>query len=109
MSDTRAGSATGQRRKISAWVHVVGVNLGLLLAGIVAVELIFGEWFASYHPPSGAIFGRTFKLEQRYYRPHKVITYVRDRYGLRGSSAPITDIELVTVGGSTTDQIFITE
>src|SRR4051794_35861505 len=28
---------------------------------------------------------------------------------LRGSSAPIGNIELVTVGGSTTDQIFITE
>jgi len=92
-----------------AWLHVIGVNLGLLLAGIVAVELIFGQWLAPYHPPSGAIFGRTFKLEQHYYRPHKVITYVRDRYGLRGSSAPIGDIELVTVGGSTTDQIFITE
>jgi len=109
MSDIRVGSPTEQRRKILAWTHVVGVNLGLLLAGIVVVELVFGEWFAPYHPPSGAIFGRTFKLEQHYYRPYKVITYVRDRYGLRGSSGPIADIELVTVGGSTTDQVFITE
>ena len=109
MSDRQPGAAPGERRKILGWLQVVGVNLGLLLAGLFAVELIFGEWFAAYHPPSGAIFGRTFKLEQRYYRPHKVITYVRDHYGLRGSSAPISDIELVTVGGSTTDQIFITE
>jgi hypothetical protein len=109
MSDIGPGSADAQGRKMPAWLHVIGVNLGLLLAGIVAVELIFGQWLAPYHPPSGAIFGRTFKLEQHYYRPHKVITYVRDRYGLRGSSAPIGDIELVTVGGSTTDQIFITE
>jgi len=109
MSDIRVGSPTEQRRKILAWTHVVGVNLGLLLAGIVVVELVFGEWFAPYHPPSGAIFGRTFKLEQHYYQPYKIITYVRDRYGLRGSSVPIPDIELVTVGGSTTDQVFITE
>ncbi|HWP14109.1 MAG TPA: hypothetical protein VNM46_00630, partial [Xanthobacteraceae bacterium] len=91
MSDIRVGSPTEQRRKILAWTHVVGVNLGLLLAGIVVVELVFGEWFAPYHPPSGAIFGRTFKLEQHYYQPYKVITYVRDRYGLRGSSVPIPD------------------
>src|SRR3954452_6679784 len=51
MSDIGPGSADAQRRKISAWLHVIGVNLGLLLAGIVAVELIFGEWFAPYHPP----------------------------------------------------------
>src|SRR3954451_17919465 len=109
MSDIGPGSADAQGRKMPAWLHVMGGNLGLLLAGIVAEELLFGEWIAAYNPPSGAIFGRTFKLEQHYYRPHKVITYVRDRYGLRGSSALIGDIELVTVGGSTTDQIFITE
>ena len=102
-------SASGWRSKFPTWLQVVAVNLGLLLTGVAAAELIFGEWFAPYHPPSGAIFGRTFKLEQRYYQPHKVITYVRDHYGLRGSTTPVAEIELVTVGGSTTDQRFITE
>jgi len=42
-------------------------------------------------------------------QPPSTITYVRDRYGLRGLHAPISAVDLVTVGGSTTDQRFITE
>jgi hypothetical protein len=96
-------------RTARSWVRLVAINLLVALAGVVAIELALGRWFAPYHPPSGSIFGRTFTLEQRLYRPYGLITYVRDEYGLRGPEKAINKIEVATVGGSTTDQIFISE
>src|SRR5436305_7234603 len=98
-----------QRSRIASFSIVAGANILAIAAGLVALELFFGGWFADYHPPSGSIFGRTFTLEQHYYEPHSTVVYTRDQYGLRGSTTPIDKIELVTVGGSTTDQRFITE
>lgn len=95
--------------RLRAWAKVLGVNLIVALVGVILLELTLGRWFAPYHPPSGSIFRRTFKLEQRYYEPHGVITYVRDEYGLRGPEKDLSKIEVVTVGGSTTDQILISE
>lgn len=97
------------RAKLASALKLLGVNAAILLAGVIALELAFGRWFAPYHPPSGSIFGRTFRGEQRVYQPYGEIRYVRDQYGLRGPIAAIDQIELVTVGGSTTDQTLISE
>jgi len=95
--------------RLRSWAKVLGINLIVALAGVILLELTLGGWFAPYHPPSGSIFRRTFKLEQRYYEPYGVITYVRDEYGLRGPEKDLQNIEVATVGGSTTDQILISE
>jgi len=95
--------------KLRDWAKVLGINLIVALVGVILLELTLGRWFAPYHPPSGSIFRRTFKLDQRYYEPHGVITYVRDEYGLRGPEKDLQKIEVATVGGSTTDQILISE
>jgi len=77
--------------------------------GIIVLELALGHWFAPYHPPSGSIFSRTFTLEQKVYEPHSIIVYRRDEYGLRGPEKDIEKIEVASVGGSTTDQVLISE
>jgi hypothetical protein len=43
------------------------------------------------------------------YAPPGDIHYVRDQYGLRGIREPISAVDLVTVGGSATDQRYIDE
>jgi hypothetical protein len=106
--DRRSDTAIG-RSKLTGFLVLASVNLLSLVAVVIALELTFGHWFADYYPPSGAIFDRTRRYEQRLYRPYSVVTYVRDKYGLRGASAPMDRIELVTVGGSTTDQRYLTE
>jgi hypothetical protein len=95
--------------RLAGWARVVGINLIIALVGVIVIELTLGRWFAPYHPPSGSIFGRTFKLEQKVYEPHGVITYVRDEYGLRGPVKAVEKIEVASVGGSTTDQTLISE
>jgi len=91
------------RERIAAIAKLAGVNLFLFALLVVGLELAFGEWFSDYFPPYGAIFNRTFTYEQHFYDPPSSVTYVRDQYGLRGASAPVNEIDLVTLGGSTTD------
>lgn len=68
-----------------------------------------GDWFSPYTPPAAAVVDLRYVFRQTLYDPPSEITYMRDRFGLRGVHEPLPEIELVTVGGSTTDQRYITE
>jgi lysophospholipase L1-like esterase len=48
-----------------------------------------------------------FKVDNLYGPPGTTSVYTRDRNGLRGRYAGVAAIELLTVGGSTTDQLYI--
>ncbi|MDA9464505.1 hypothetical protein [Bradyrhizobium sp. CCBAU 53415] len=89
--------------------HVIAINLILIVSGIVAVECLMGDWFRSFVPPDAAIVDRTYVYAQKLYDPPSEVTYTRDKYGLRGVSEALHDIDVVTVGGSTTDERYITE
>lgn len=92
-----------------AFLRLVGINVALLLAGVIAIELAFGRWFVDYVVPDHRLIDRTFSYPQTLYEPHSVITFVRDKYGLRTSQHPVASAQLVTVGGSTTAQSFISD
>jgi hypothetical protein len=95
--------------RIPRMVVLLAVNGGLILLGLCALELIFGNWFLPYMPPLPAMLNQKTIYMQELYEPWSKVTYIRDKYGLRGLTRPISDVELVTVGGSTTDQKFISE
>src|SRR5215467_2780875 len=96
--------------RTSSISKIIAINLALILFGLVLAELTFGNWFMPYAPPDSKVFDRKFVGWQDLYEPHGPITYIRDRYGLRGvGDNPISKVDIVTVGGSTTDQVFITE
>src|SRR5262249_28284551 len=95
--------------RLAGLLALAGVNVVLLAIGIVAIELCFGSWFEPYMPPRSAILDRTATYRQALYDPPSVVTYVRDRFGLRGVRGRLEDVGMVTLGGSTTDQRFITE
>lgn len=86
---------------------VLAVNFLLLAAGVVAVELIFGAWLDTRHLNRLNILkDRVYKrdVSSLYESANPLITYTRDRYGLRGSYGSPGNIRILTVGGSTTDQ-----
>lgn len=86
---------------------VVAVNLLLLVAGVVAIELIFGGWLDSRKLNRLNILkDRVYKhdVSGLYQTDKPLVTYTRDRHGLRGSYGAPGDIRILTVGGSTTDQ-----
>jgi hypothetical protein len=94
-------------KRLNHILAVLAVNFLLLAAGIVAVELIFGGWLDARR------LNRLNILKDRVYRhdvsnlypaANPVVTYTRDRHGLRGRYSDPGSIRILTVGGSTTEQ-----
>jgi hypothetical protein len=94
---------------ICFWLRVIGINAGLLLGFVVAFELAFGNWFVSYEVPEPRLLDRTLRFQQTLYEPHGEVTYFRDKYGLRTFNNPLSKVELITVGGSTTAQSLLSD
>ncbi len=104
-----AGTHKISRSRWFSFLVLAAANTVLLALGVGGIELIAGDWFEPFVPPAVVIVNRTFTIRQELYQPHGDIVYASDRYGLRGVKEPLDKIELVTVGGSTTNQIYITE
>jgi len=91
---------------------VILINILITFAGIVVLELIFGNWL---NPDTlnklNIIRGRrfTFAVGDLYETDRETVTYSRDTWGLRGSFTDPSEITILTVGGSTTDQRYITD
>ena len=86
--------------RIFAW------NFGLLMFGILVVELIFGSWFGAPQLWSLSIVRDINWLYNipGTYRRDTLVHYTRDKWGLRGNFGDPSNVEIVAVGGSTTDE-----
>ncbi|BAE48834.1 GDSL-type esterase/lipase family protein [Paramagnetospirillum magneticum] len=89
--------------------RLIAINLGLLLAGLFLAELVFGSWI--FGPSWGTMniprdIHRMFDVSGLYNGPRDAI-YSRDKWGLRGAYRDLGAIDILTIGGSTTDQRFI--
>ena len=89
------------------FLGIVAVNLALLAVGLAALELAFGGWLDSRKLNRLNLIRDSryaYDVSKIYADPDPIITYSRDRFGLRGSFSSPEEIDLLTVGGSTTDQ-----
>jgi hypothetical protein len=92
--------------------RLVAINASILLVGVVALELAFGDWIGE---PSVRQLGLARDIDRRndacglYAGPDCIARYRRDRHGLRGDFADPAEIDLLTVVGSATDQRYIDE
>ena len=88
-------------------------NIALLMFCLFLLQLLFGDWL--YKNPwfnnSVVISDKSFliKLNNLYKSDSDFIYYSRDQYGLRGEYDSIDNINIITIGGSTTDQKYITD
>ena len=88
-------------------------NMALLMFCLFLLQLLFGDWL--YNNPwfnkSVVISDKSFliKLNNLYESDIDFINYSRDQYGLRGKYDSIDNINIITIGGSTTDQRYITD
>lgn len=88
------------------------INLALAVLAVVIVELIFGNWIRPDHLNKLRIVRSkttTYNIQGLYDSPSGVITYSRDKYGLRGSFKDPAEITILTLGGSVTDQRYIND
>jgi lysophospholipase L1-like esterase len=96
-------------RAIRRVLKVIGVNLLICLALLLPVELIFGDWLTGEADLSLLnVRPNTIDVEPSpLYPPGRTITYTRDRYGFRGGAGDASRIDVLAVGGSTTNERYV--
>jgi lysophospholipase L1-like esterase len=93
---------------------LIGLSSSLII-GVIVLELFFGNWWNKddWRDTRSLNIVRSFTHDFRIDRIYEgwgtTSTYIRDQYGLRGPCKEIDKINILTVGGSTTDQRFIAE
>lgn len=96
---------------LKRFLHIAAINIGILLVLLIPVELIFGGWFNPNRINQlNLIRNKQIQVDVKdyYERNPSTITYTRDQFGLRGQAANTPErIDVLTVGGSTTDQRYI--
>jgi hypothetical protein len=98
--------------RLKHMITVSLINLLIVALGIVILELVFGHWVHSDNLSRlNVIRSRTIKhdVSGLYDSPSRAAIYSRDKYGLRGSFSKPSEIDILTVGGSTTDQRYISD
>lgn len=100
---------------IKSALLLAGASLVTLVVGVVVLELAFGHWLRG---GSWAQVARmnvlrnhqaTYDVRHIYGEQAKPIRYTRDQFGLRGSCTDPKAINILTLGGSTTDQVYIAD
>ncbi len=93
------------RFSIKGAIRIATINLGLLLAGLVALDLVFGDWLRDENMGAVRVL-KNVELEfdvSGLYPGHETALYRRDKWGLRGDYGDPGAIDIMTIGGSTTD------
>jgi len=93
-------------------LKIVSVNILLLFVGVFLLEIIFGGWISPNRLNKLNLIrdvDLTYDLGNLYQAENKQIRYKRDSFGLRGNYGAPGQIDILTVGGSTTDQRYISE
>lgn len=91
-------------------LKILAINGALFAVGIVIIELSFGGWLGIKTINRQNLlkdYNITVDTSHLYEDPNPIITYSRDKYGLRGTHTTPSSINILTVGGSTTDQRYI--
>ncbi|MCP5405561.1 MAG: SGNH/GDSL hydrolase family protein [Pseudomonadaceae bacterium] len=95
--------------KSCGMMKVVAANVAVALVGLVLLELVFGSWLW------GASYGRlnlprnverVFDVGKLYPADGPVV-YTRDGNGLRGAYPSLEEIEVLVLGGSTTNELYV--
>ena len=95
------------------FIKIFIINITIFLFLVIIIELIFGGWFSDRNKLNNLGILRNaklqFPLEGLYPDSTVYVNYTRDKFGLRGKNS-FNDpgkIDILTVGGSTTEQRYI--
>lgn len=92
-------------------IPVVGWNLVLILAAVLIAEVIFGSWFFGpsldfLKVPRNVVVQHDLSR----IRPGSdIVVYRKDEFGLRGDYGNPSNVDVLVVGGSTTNEFYIGE
>jgi hypothetical protein len=87
------------------WLKVIAFNIFLIGVIIVAAELALGGWVIKENNFSRACLYLLCDTDREYESKLTGKTrYTIDKFGLRGRKSEDSDVDIVVIGGSTTDQ-----
>ncbi|NQU61435.1 MAG: SGNH/GDSL hydrolase family protein [Rhodospirillales bacterium] len=92
-------------------LKIIAVNGGFIFTGLVVAELIFGSWifgpdYSVLNIPRNTT--RHFDVSE-VYPSDGLVTYTRDEHGLRGKYGKPADIDVLVMGGSTTNEPYVSD
>ncbi len=85
-----------------SWIRIVKFNILSIIIVTIIVEVIFGGWF--FHSNKSYCGYLLCSADIKYRKLGYETNYTKDRFGLRNRRNTEEDINILTVGGSTTDQ-----
>jgi len=91
---------------------IIFYNFFFLIFFVICFELFFGNWFTKESIQNLNIIRNkkiNYNLKGIYEWNDDKISYSRDKWGLRGLYPNINKIDILTIGGSTTDQHYISD
>lgn len=91
-------------------LKILTVNCLLFGIGLMVIEFVFGGWFETNNLNRLNLLKDCvikYDVSHLYKDPEDIIKYSRNIYGLRGTHDKPSSIDILTVGGSTTDQRYI--
>ena len=89
---------------------IIFYNFFLLFLGLILIELIFGNWIFGPKFSSLIIKRNITKVwNPTHYESNHAAMYKKDEFGFRGDYKNISNVKIITVGGSTTDERWIDE
>ncbi len=92
------------------WGHLIGINCLIGIALVLTIELVFGLFFPY---AKGRVILCNYVLCSRNLVYETTfagtIEYKRDEFGFRGRMKPVSDIDFLVIGGSTTDQRYVSD
>ena len=97
---------------IYKYLKIFAINVGVFMVLVIIAEVIFGNWvfgpkFGFLNIPRNAKY--YYNVDGLYDNGGRPIIYRRDHLGLRGNYDDLTKIDILTIGGSTTNQLYIDE
>jgi lysophospholipase L1-like esterase len=95
--------------RIRLVLRVMAWNAALLLVVVLMAEAVFGSWF--FGPDLGVLLNVPRNVVIRhdlsnFYPGGGIAIYRKDRYGFRGSYGDPADIDILVIGGSTTNELY---
>ena len=89
-----------------SWIKVVGINIILMSLVVMAIELTYGGWIFSEQKNSCSYLLCSVDLEYESEFTGKT-RYTKDKFGLRNRGGVDSNIDLLIIGGSTSDQRYV--
>src|SRR6202050_669791 len=95
-------------RRVARVAKVIAVNLLIILGLALPIELIFCDWFNGENIAMLNIRANTIDVgPSPLYPPETKITYTRDKYGFRAGAGDASRVDVLAIGGSTTNERFV--